>query len=101
MKLRFGTMPAVAFAALTLAACGPAYVGMRVGPPPPVPVNAYRGAAPGSGYVWTEGFWDLRGNRWHWVDGRWMRPPRPHAAWVSGYWASRSGRYYWHAGHWR
>jgi hypothetical protein len=101
MKAKFGTLLAAGFAALTLAACGPSYVGMRIGPPPPVPVNAYMGVAPGPGYVWTAGYWDLRGDRWHWVDGRWVVPPRPRAVWVSGYWAPRRGRYYWHPGHWR
>ena len=84
----------------TLAACGPAYVGARIGPPPP-PVVGVVGVAPGPGYVWTDGFWDLRGSRWVWVGGRWMRPPRPHAAWVPGYWAPRGGHYYWRRGYWR
>ena len=101
MKPRSGMLLAVAAAGLTLAACGPSYVGMRIGPPPPRPVTGYAGVAPGPGYVWTEGFWDLRGGRWHWVQGRWVVPPRRHTVWVSGYWAPHGGRYRWHAGHWR
>ena len=100
MKAKSGMLLAVGFAGLMLAACGPGYVGMRVGPPPP-PVYGYAGVAPGPGYVWTDGFWDLRGGRWAWVNGRWMRPPRPRAVWVAPYWAPRGGRYYFHSGHWR
>jgi len=99
--VKFGMTLAIGFAALTMAACGPTYVGMGVGPPPPRPVVAYRPAAPGYGYVWTDGYWDLRGDRWHWMEGRWAKPPRPHARWESGYWAPRNGRYRWHPGRWR
>lgn len=33
------------------------------------------GAPPVAGYVWIDGFWDWRGGRRTWVDGRWA-PPR-------------------------
>ena len=101
MKARFGSLMAIGAAALALAACGPTYVGMRVGPPPPVPYNAYVGVAPGPGYVWTDGFYDLRGGRWTWVGGRWVVPPRQRAVWVAPRWEPRGGHYYFHAGHWR
>ena len=101
MKTKIGSLLATGCVALVLTACGPSYVGMRVGPPPPAPVSGYVGVAPGPGYVWMDGFWDLRGGRWSWVGGRWVVPPRPHATWVSGYWAPRGGHYYWHAGRWR
>lgn len=100
MKGTIGMVLLVGLAAWTLTACGPSYVGVRVGPPPP-PVAGYVGMAPGPGYVWTDGFWDLRGSRWVWVSGRWVVPPRPRAAWVAGYWAPRGGHYYWHPGRWR
>src|SRR4051794_14739753 len=51
MKARSGMLLAVAAAGLMLAGCGPTYVGMRVGPPPPRPVTGYVGVAPGRGYV--------------------------------------------------
>lgn len=50
-------------------------------PPPPAYVGGY-GVAPGPGYVWAVGFYDLRGSSWVWVRGRRVRPPRPYAVWV-------------------
>ena len=101
MKATTGMLLAVACAVLTLAACGPAYVGMHVGEPPPRPVMGYVGVVPGPGYVWTDGFWDLRGGRWYWSSGRWVVPPRPHAVWVTPRWEPRGGHYYFRQGHWR
>ena len=50
----------------------------RYGPPPP-PRYGIVGVAPGPGYLWADGFWDLRGGRWFWVNGSWRRPP--HRRW--------------------
>ena len=62
-----------------LGACGGGYYNsgyyVRSAPPPPR-YYASVGVAPGSGYVWTNGYWDYRGSGWRWTDGRWMRPPR-------------------------
>src|SRR5690349_10859970 len=88
MKARWKLLPAIGVAALGLAACGPSYVGMRVGPPPPRPAYGVIGVAPGPGYMWTDGFWDLRGGRWYWVNGRWMRPPRYRSTWVPPHWSN-------------
>ena len=101
MNARWKLLPAIGVAALGLAACGPGYVGMRVGPPPPRPAYGVIGVAPGPGYVWTDGFWDLRGGRWYWMNGRWMRPPRHHSTWVPGYWSNHGGRYRFRRGYWR
>ena len=62
---------------------------------PPPPRFAAIGVAPGPGFIWTAGYWDLRGGSWFWVEGRWLRPPRPRAAWVPAHWVE-AGR-----GHWR
>jgi hypothetical protein len=52
--------------------------------------------------MWTDGYWDRRGGAWFWVDGRWLRPPRPHATWVAGRWVeTRPGRWAFQRGHWR
>jgi hypothetical protein len=73
---------------------------VRTAPPPPR--YALVGAAPGPGYVWTAGYWDWRGANWVWVEGRWMRPPRPHAVWVGARWTeARPGRWAFQRGHWR
>jgi len=86
-----------------LTACAPGgggYVSARFGPPPP-PRYGIIGVAPGPGYVWTDGFWDLRGGRWYWVGGRWVRPPRGRGVWVAPQWREDHGRYRRHPGYWR
>jgi hypothetical protein len=85
---------------LTGCAGGGYYTSARVGPPPP-PRYGVMGYAPGSGYVWTDGFWDLRGSRWVWTPGRWQRPPRHGATWVPNQWQSNHGRYQMRRGYWR
>jgi hypothetical protein len=84
---------------LTGCAANGAYV-VRYGPPPP-PRYGIVGVAPGPGYVWTEGYWDRRGDNWAWVGGAWLRPPRPRAVWVPGYWRGEHGRYRFYRGYWR
>jgi WXXGXW repeat (2 copies) len=102
MKLNRGLSIAVLIASATLTACASRPYGYyRV--PPPLPPPAYGGyrAAPGPGYVWTEGFYDLRGDRWVWVSGRYMRPPRPYSVWVPGRWEQNGHGWRFDQGHWR
>jgi hypothetical protein len=84
-----------------LSACGPEYnrVYVRVGPP--APVYETRVVAPGAGYVWVEGYHRYSGNRYEWVPGHWVRPPRPHAVWVPGHWDHDNRGYFWIEGRWR
>lgn len=86
-------------AGVMLAGCGPGYVVASYGPPPPR--YGAMGYAPGSGYVWTDGYYNLVGSNWVWVGGRWMRPPHPGAAWVRPEWRREGGRYRFHRGYWR
>jgi hypothetical protein len=90
------------FLGTILSACagGGYYASARVGPPPP-PRYGVMGYAPGPGYVWADGYWDLRGNRWAWQQGRWMRPPRRGTVWVPNEWRNNRGRYELRRGHWR
>ena len=83
-----------------LAACGPGYVNYAVAAPPP-PRAGVVGVAPGAGYVWIDGFWDLRGRNWVWVDGRWARPPRGRHAWVADRWERHGEHWRYNHGHWR
>jgi hypothetical protein len=76
-----------------------AYI-VRYGPPPP-PRYGIVGAAPGAGYVWTEGYWDQRGGNWSWVGGRWMHPPRPRGVWVPGSWSQSHRGWTFRRGYWR
>jgi hypothetical protein len=102
MNIRRTILGGVLAASALLTGCASrAYVGYRVpAPPPPYAVGAV-GYAPGPGYVWADGFWDLRGSRWVWAPGRWQRPPRPNAVWVRSYWEPRGSSWRFRAGYWR
>jgi hypothetical protein len=49
----------------------------------------------------VDGFWNLNGNRWAWVNGRWAVPPHPHAAWVADRWERHGNGWRYRRGHWR
>ena len=86
-----------------LIGCGGGYyqAAYVVGPPPPPPVYGAMGYAPGPGFVWVDGFYDLRGGHWVWAGGHWGRPPRPGAVWVRAYWEPHGRGYRFHRGYWR
>ncbi len=103
MDLKTALLAGVLAASSLLTACAShGYYGYRVGPPPPAPyaVGA-AGYAPGPGYIWADGFWDLRGSRWVWAPGRWDRPPRGRRVWVSSRWEPYGRSYRFHRGYWR
>ena len=81
-----------------LTGCGPGYVVVAAPPPPRYGVMGY---APSPGYVWTDGFYDLRGSAWVWVPGTWRRPPRPGSVWVTSAWRQEGRGYRFHRGYWR
>ena len=71
------------------------------GPPPPVRAEAVV-VAPGPGYVWIPGHWNVAvGGAYVWESGRWELVPRGRRAWVPGRWRHDRYGYYWVAGHWR
>ncbi len=101
MKLNTMSLAGAVLAAGALSACAPrGYYYASYGAPPPPPAVAYR-AAPGPGYVWTDGYYDRRGSGWYWVEGRYMRPPRPHAVWVAPRWRQSGHRWEFRQGYWR
>ncbi len=69
--------------------------------PPPPPEEEVVVAAPGPGYIWINGYWTWRGQRYVWTPGRWERPPRPSAHWQKGEWGKYKGRWYFREGRWR
>jgi hypothetical protein len=87
MTMKQTVLAGVMLASSALTACASqAYVAYQVPPPPaPMAVGAV-GYAPGPGYVWGDGFWDLRGGRWVWAPGAWRRPPHGRAVWMRPYW---------------
>jgi len=96
-----------AFTAL-LAAPSFAQVSLDVGPlhvrvvpeaPPPVRYE-HRPPRPHSDYIWIGGYWDRRGDRWEWVDGRWEQPRGRSYTWVKPRY-TREGQYWrYDPGHW-
>lgn len=89
---------ALLLAGTILTGCAGGYV-VAAGPPPPR--YGVMGYAPGPSYVWTEGFYDLRGSNWVWVPGVWRRPPRYGRAWVSPAWVRAGRGWRFHRGYWR
>lgn len=78
--------------------------GFSVGRVPPVPrgyVYGPVGRAPGVGFAWQNGFWDVRGRGYHWVPGQWVRAPRANAYWVAPAWQRHRNSYAWRPGYWR
>lgn len=72
--------------------------------PPTAPqttVVATRPSRPGDDYVWVEGYWAWRNERYEWVESHWQQPPRSNAVWVAPRWERRSdGKYTFYEGYW-
>ncbi len=81
----------------------------RVGVPPPVLVSApppptqveVRPTIPFYGAVWIGGYYEHQHNSYHWVPGRYVKPPHRGARWVPGRWKHHRHGWGWHEGHWR
>jgi len=52
--------------------------------------------------VWTPGHWSWERDKanYVWMGGKYMEPPREHAAWVNGRWVQRPDGWVWTEGHW-
>jgi WXXGXW repeat (2 copies) len=73
-----------------------AYVEVQEEPPPPrVVVYETR-----PGFIWVDGRWDRRGNRWVWRDGFWERN-RNGQVWEQGRWERRGRGHVYVSGRWR
>jgi hypothetical protein len=97
LKIVFGTLLAVG-----TAATANAQLVVRIGPPPPRPVEVVPAPPPEQrDWVWQPGYHRWDGNAYVWVPGHYERPPHPHARWVEGHWSHRGGGYVWVDGHWR
>ena len=77
-----------------------AQVVVRIGPPPPRPVEVAP-PPPHPGWVWRQGYHRWDGAHYVWVPGSYAEPPYARAHWVPGHWANRGGGYVWVEGHWR
>ena len=84
-----------ALALSTMVGCAARGYG-RFGPPRGAMVERSQ-----AGRVWVAGYYRWTGNRYRWVEGRWMRPPRRGQVWMPGYRAPHRGGYVWVEGYWR
>ena len=72
-------------------------ISVRIGPPAlPVYVQP---PCPGSGYIWTPGYWAYGVDGYYWVPGTWVLAPVG-MLWTPGYWGWNNGVYIWNAGYW-
>lgn len=100
LKFKTGMILTALLGAAAMSGCAARAHYVRGGPPPP-PMVGVVGYAPAPGYVWIEGFYNLRGPRWVWAPGRWVRPPHRHAVWVQPRVERHGNRYRYYRGYWR
>ena len=100
MKRTFGIV-LFALTLSTMAGCAARGYG-RFGPPaPPYPPRGAMAERYNAGRVWIPGYDRWTGNRYRWVQGRWVKPPRHGQVWMPGYRAPRRGGFVWVEGYWR
>ena len=98
MNLKRNLLIAVSALFLSVGAAK-AQIVVRIGPPPPRPVEVVPATRPG--YVWVPGYHRWDGHAYVWVHGAYRRPPHPGAVWVEGDWREERGGHVWHAGYWK
>ena len=67
---------------------------------PPAAQQEMVTARPSSDHVWVGGYWTWRNNRYEWVPGNWVVPPRSSAAWIPPRWQTEGGAYRFYEGRW-
>jgi hypothetical protein len=102
MKMKQLALTAVCGIALTGCVAAGAQVVVRIGPPPPRPVEVIPPVPhEHPNWAWHAGYHRWDGHGYVWVPGRFEEPPYRGARWVDGHWAHRGGGYVWIEGHWR
>jgi WXXGXW repeat (2 copies) len=67
--------------------------------PPAIPVYS-QPICPGSGFLWTPGYWAWDDDAgYYWVPGTWVLAPVG-MLWTPGYWGWEDGFYRWRGGYW-
>jgi hypothetical protein len=76
-------------------------ISIRIGPPRPprevIPARPYGHRD----WVWHAGYHRWDGQRYVWVPGTYVAPPRRGARWVPGHWRNTPRGWVWREGHWR
>ena len=99
MNLRRNLLIAASAIFLTVGTAN-AQIVVRIGPPPPRPVEVVP-AAPHPDYVWVPGYHRWDGHGYVWVRGAYRKPPHHGAVWVEGDWREERGGHVWHPGYWK
>jgi hypothetical protein len=99
--MKSAVLTGILLASSAMVACGGQYTAYAVPAPPAPYVVGAVGYAPGPGYVWVDGFWNLNVGRWAWVNGRWAVPPRRHSIWEPDRWERHGNGWRYHRGRWR
>ncbi len=68
--------------------------------PPPDRVEVI-GPAPGSEYVWIDGYWRWGGASYDWTPGRWVVVEQGRRNWQRGRWHHNRQGWFYQEGHWR
>src|SRR6516225_5655595 len=85
---------------LSSAASAQVAVGVSITVAPPVLPVYTKPPIPGSGYLWTPGYWAYGPEGYYWVPGTWVLPPTVGVLWTPPYWGWSDGVYVLHAGYW-
>jgi len=67
---------------------------------PPAVQQEVVSARPSSDHVWVGGYWTWRNNRYEWVRGSWVIPPRSGVTWIPPRWEAEGGAYRFYEGRW-
>ena len=110
MQKRLSTfmLPAVIAVFSAAPASAQVRVGLEFGPviiriapeAPPPPRVEYRMARPSRSYVWIDGYWDRRDDRWAWAPGRWEEPAQEGSYWVRPQYQREGEAYRYEPGRW-
>src|SRR6266849_10985392 len=100
LQLLCFSLLAIAMLALPAASSAQVVVGVSVRIGPPLLPVYVQPVCPGSGYVWTPGYWAYGPDDYYWVPGTWVEPPEVGLLWTPGYWAFEDGFYVWSPGYW-
>ena len=57
-------------------------------------------ARPSTRHMWVAGFWAWRDERYTWIPGQWVIPPRENAVWVAPRWVREGNAYRFYDGYW-
>ncbi len=67
---------------------------------PPAPQQEVVTVRPSSEHVWVGGYWTWHNNRYEWIPGQWVVPPRSGVTWIPPRWGPEGNAYRFYEGRW-